>query len=148
MRRNEGTVGHDFPALVLALLVAPAVASAEEKTPYDPAAAALGAVTYRANCARCHGETGQGDGPLAAQLATLPLDLTRLAGRNGDKYPFDKVYRIIDGRSPVKGHGGGDMPVWGDVFLEAREGYDREKVREKITQLVHFVASLQRDGRK
>ncbi len=36
--------------------------------PNDAATSALGARLYRVNCAVCHGETGQGDGPLANQL--------------------------------------------------------------------------------
>ena len=108
----------------------------------DPAAPA-GAVTYRTHCATCHGATGQGDGPLAPRLRVAPPDLTKLSRKNGGKYPFDKVYRIVDGRDPVSGHGGGDMPVWGDTFLDSRDGYSPEKVKEKITHLVQYLATIQ-----
>ncbi len=106
-------------------------------------AAESGAGIYRTHCATCHGPTGKGDGPMAPRLRIAPPDLTLLARRNGGKYSFDKVYRIIDGRSPVPGHGGGEMPIWGDAFLEAREGYSEEKVKERITQVVHYLASIQ-----
>jgi mono/diheme cytochrome c family protein len=110
---------------------------------YDVKAAETGAGIYRTHCATCHGTVGKGDGPMAPQLRIAPPDLTLLARRNGGKFSFEKVYRIIDGRDPVPGHGGGDMPVWGDAFLEAREGYSEEKVKERITQVVHYVASIQ-----
>lgn len=35
-----------------------------------------GEVLYQANCATCHGEGGQGDGPEAVSLATTPTDFT------------------------------------------------------------------------
>ncbi len=37
---------------------------------------ALGESLYAENCARCHGDTGQGDGPDAAGLSTDPKDFT------------------------------------------------------------------------
>ena len=43
---------------------------------------------------------------------------TRLAQRNKGRFDAEKVQRIIDGRDPVKGHGGPDMPVWGDAFKQ------------------------------
>ena len=40
------------------------------------AVVAQGAELYQANCARCHGETGKGDGPDAASLPNPPQDFT------------------------------------------------------------------------
>lgn len=117
--------------------------SSVEKPAYDSASALLGAATYRTHCASCHGAAARGDGPVAEHLRFAPPDLTRIAHRNGDKFPFEKVAKIIDGRERVKGHGWTDMPVWGDVFLESREGYDRAKVRQKIEELVQYLASFQ-----
>jgi mono/diheme cytochrome c family protein len=114
-----------------------------EKERYDAKAAESGAGIYRTNCATCHGTTGKGDGPMSPRLRIVPPDLTTLARRNGGRFPFDRVHRIIDGRNPVPGHGGGDMPIWGDAFLEAREGYSEAKAQEKITQVVHYLASIQ-----
>jgi mono/diheme cytochrome c family protein len=133
-----------FFLLLLAggLAAAPLAAKADRERG-DAKAREGGAQIYRVHCATCHGTTGKGDGPMAPRLRILPPDLTLLARRNGGKYPFDKIHRIIDGRAPVPGHGGGEMPIWGDAFLDAREGYSEEKVRERISQVVHYLASIQ-----
>ncbi|NMG63354.1 c-type cytochrome [Azoarcus indigens] len=44
---------------------------------FDSAAIAAGAPLYAAHCAGCHGESGRGDGPLAASLPMWPPDLAR-----------------------------------------------------------------------
>ena len=102
-----------------------------------------GATVWDDNCAVCHGVSAKGDGPLAAGLRFRPSDLTRIAARDGGKFDAVKVHRIIDGRNQVKGHGGPDMPVWGDVLLTQREGYDKDKVKEQIRRVVHYLASIQ-----
>lgn len=53
------------------------------------------------------------------------------------------VHRIIDGRDPVKGHGGPDMPIWGDAFKNTSEGYSEDRVKERIEGLVEYLRSLQ-----
>lgn len=102
-----------------------------------------GSYTFRTYCTTCHGEKGKGDGPLAEHLRFVPPDLTLLAQRNGGDFPAKKVGRIIDGRDPVKGHGGPDMPVWGDAFKNTETGFDDEQVREKIESLVRYLETLQ-----
>jgi len=102
-----------------------------------------GAYTYRTSCASCHGTDGKGDGPLAENLRVRPPDLTLLARRHKGEFPADKVFRIIDGRNPVKGHGGPDMPVWGDAFKNEETGFDDARVREKIRSVVDYLRTLQ-----
>jgi hypothetical protein len=51
------------------------------------------------------------------------------------------VARIIDGRKPIAGHGGGDMPVWGDAFGRSVDGADTTP--GKIAALVGYLKSLQ-----
>jgi len=102
-----------------------------------------GSYAYRTNCASCHGADGKGEGPLAESLRFHPPDLTLLAKRNGGEYPADKVRRIVDGRKPLSGHGGPDMPIWGDAFRSAETGYDDTKVKEKIRSVVDFLRTLQ-----
>jgi hypothetical protein len=114
-----------------------------ERPEYDLTAASAGAAAFKTYCSSCHGPTGRGDGPLAESLRYAPPDLTRLAQRNRGRFSFEDVHRIVDGRNPLKGHGGPDMPVWGDAFLHSREGYDRDRVRKKIDELVHYLASIQ-----
>ncbi len=102
-----------------------------------------GSYTYRTYCATCHGEKGKGDGPLAESLRFHPPDLTRLARRNGGTFPASKVTRIVDGRDPVGGHGGPDMPVWGDAFKNAEAGFDDEQVKQKIQSVVAHLEKIQ-----
>jgi mono/diheme cytochrome c family protein len=102
-----------------------------------------GAQLFRSYCVSCHGLEGRGDGPIAANLRVAPADLTRVAKRNHGKYDSDKVRRAIDGRGPREIHGGSDMPVWGDAFKRAGEGFNEAKVKERIDALVDHIATLQ-----
>jgi len=54
--------------LALGVLFVPAAPRADDKPPYDPAAAAMGAVSYNTYCASSHGAKAEGDGPLASHL--------------------------------------------------------------------------------
>src|SRR5580765_7965825 len=110
-------------ALLAALVTGRAVAADDKAAPtHDAAAASRGALTFKTNCAVCHGRTGHGDGPLSASLRIAPADLTHISKRNRGQFPFDKMTKIVDGRVRVEGHGDSDMPVWGDAFLTSRDG--------------------------
>src|SRR5262245_8615749 len=135
MQRPIRTGGRAL-AWVAPVLVLAAGASAQKK-PVELSPQERGAITYRTHCAVCHGKGGAGDGPLADQLRFAPADLTRLARRNKGRFDSEQVQRVIDGRFPIKGHGGGEMPVWGDVFLEPRDGYSRDGVRKKKIGRAH-----------
>lgn len=50
-------------------------------------------------CATCHGASGKGDGPQAAQFASPPADLTQIAARNGGVFPRADVIAKIHGYS-------------------------------------------------
>lgn len=102
-----------------------------------------GSYLYKTYCATCHGKEAKGDGPLASSLRFAPSDLTLIAKRNGGAFPSEQVYRIVDGRKPVKGHGGPDMPIWGDAFKGSVDGFTEEKVKGKIDALVDFLKSIQ-----
>jgi mono/diheme cytochrome c family protein len=106
-----------------------------------------GGHTFKTYCASCHGKEAKGDGPLADSLRFRPPDLTLLAKRNGGSYPAETIYRTIEGRKPVKGHGGSEMPVWGDAFKNVESGFSEEKVKEKIDGLVEFLKSIQAPAR-
>ncbi len=54
-------------------LLAPLLLGAPARAQQNP-----GAEAYRVACAQCHGERGQGDGPLRAFLTVAPSDLTLL----------------------------------------------------------------------
>lgn len=78
----------------------------------------------------------------AGSLRSKPVDLTLIAINNGGVFSRPDVGRIIDGRDPLKGPGGKDMPLWGDVFANSADG--PEAVKQKIESLVSFIESLQR----
>jgi mono/diheme cytochrome c family protein len=139
---------HSRRALLVTFAALAAAASADQAPPKlpepQPAKQPIsGSYSYRTYCASCHGLDAKGDGPLAESLRFRPADLTLIAKRNGGEFPAEKVQRIVDGRSPVKGHGGPEMPVWGDAFRNAETGYDDAQVREKIRGVVDYLKSLQ-----
>ena len=69
---------------------------------------------FAANCAQCHGPTGQGDGPWASSFSPKPTDLTKLT-RDG-VFPRARVLSVIDGYDRT-GLPGKDMPEFG-LLLE------------------------------
>jgi mono/diheme cytochrome c family protein len=118
-----------------------------------PAAAAdeiaEGEKQYLASCAVCHGETGRGDGPAAADLAAPLPDLSLLARLNGGEFPYWKVFITIDGRYLIPGHDQREMPVWARDYLAIdapklgpRGG--EAAVGERLHALAAYVESLQR----
>jgi mono/diheme cytochrome c family protein len=98
---------------------------------------------FRTYCGSCHGKEAKGDGPLAESLRFRPPDLTLIAKRNKGEFDADKVHRMIDGREPVKGHGGPDMPVWGDAFKRSEGGYSEQAVKGRIDAIVAHLKSIQ-----
>jgi len=98
---------------------------------------------FRTYCANCHGPEGRGDGRIADLLRVRPADLTLLASHNNGKFDPDLVFKIIDGRKTVKGHGGADMPIWGDAFKSSQRNYDEASVKLKIESLVEYLESIQ-----
>ena len=107
-----------------------------------------GAETYRSHCASCHGADGKGDGPRAANLGFHPADLTLITSRHGGSYPSEEIYRIVEGRRPLRGHGAPDMPIWGDAFRKPETGYDEAAVKEKIRSVVDYIRTLQVPAKK
>ena len=98
-------------------------------------------------CAACHGETGAGDGPVAASFVKVVPDLTGLSERAGGEFPGVYVAEIVDGRSPVLAHGTRRMPVWGLEFW-FEEGGDitaEERARMMISRLIDFLETIQRN---
>jgi mono/diheme cytochrome c family protein len=115
-----------------------------QKPPSPPVQPSFsGSDLFKTYCAVCHGKSARGDGPLAASLKRPPPDLTRFAARNGGVFPAALVAQIIDGRQRVAGHGGPDMPVWGDAFMASRLGSSEESVQAMIKALVEHLESIQ-----
>jgi len=77
----------------------------------------VGKTEYQSGCAACHGIDAKGNGPVSKELKTPPTDLTVLAKNNNGVFPYDMVYRVIDGRnSTIGSHGTREMPIWGYRF--------------------------------
>jgi mono/diheme cytochrome c family protein len=110
-----------------------------------PALAAedTGARLYFNHCAACHGEDGEGTGPVAASMRVTMPNLRTLAQRNGGVFPGDTISAYIDGRNSKAAHGDRLMPVWGDVFRGPEQGTAKRTVRRRIDALVDFIWTLQ-----
>ena len=105
-----------------------------------------GEETFHRFCASCHGEGGEGDGPVAEGIPVYVPDLTTLRRRHGDKFPENTLRRIIDGRDVVIYHGTRYMPVWGYEFW-VEEGADAEaaeRVEIIIRNLMDYIESIQK----
>jgi mono/diheme cytochrome c family protein len=114
-------------------------------SPRNLASASLtGAQLFRTHCASCHGETGQGTGPLSTQLARPVPDVTTYTARNGGVFPGERLRQIIAGRGPAA-HGDRTMPVWGDVFKRQASASDTDD-EARIDALVAFLQSIQQRG--
>ena len=108
----------------------------------------IGAESFATLCVVCHGATGVGDGEFADTLAVKPTDLTTLAAKNHGEFPYLRVFRTLDGRAAVRGHGV-MMPVWGDVFKadigESAGPFGAELlIRARIGALVDYIETLQK----
>jgi mono/diheme cytochrome c family protein len=106
------------------------------------ASAQTGEADYRHYCASCHGLGGKGRG---TWNGTQVPDLTQLRRKNGGKFPFEDVYRVVDGRSKLPWHQRRpDMPYWGQVFQEEeKEPGAKAKVEARIAAIVDYIRSLQ-----
>lgn len=105
--------------------------------------ATTGDYLFRTYCAVCHGTSARGDGPLADSMRRRPANLTQIARRNKGVFPTEEVLKMVDGRQPINGHGGPDMPVWGDVFARSVDGGDPAIVQARIKALVAYLEGIQ-----
>ena len=92
----------------LALVVTGAAAAQDA----DPE---VGQHLFMTYCWQCHGDAATGNGPMAEVLSITTPDLTRLSARNDGVFPMELVARHIDGRAPLRAHGG-EMPIFGPFF--------------------------------
>lgn len=112
----------------------------------DEAPDLSGPELYQHFCASCHGPKARGNGPVARTLKAKVPDLTRIAARNGGRFPTAQVRETIDGSALRDAHGTRDMPVWGWQFyaIEGEDPVRRARAAEFIDRLVTYVASIQR----
>jgi mono/diheme cytochrome c family protein len=94
--------------------------------PSSTAVIAAGNALYRANCAACHGDLGEGDGPAAAGMSPPPANLRWSMARPvaGDGY---LMWTISEGGGQL----GTAMPAFKDALTET----DRWK-------LIRFLRTL------
>lgn len=130
-----------LPALLLLSAPAAVLGQEGESRVSETALVAKGRVSYTLFCKSCHGEWGKGDGSAAEFLKVPPADLTAISARNDGEFPFDKIYKTIDGRE-VRAHGS-DMPVWGEAFKQTEETDDEVVIKEKVVELVYYLKSIQ-----
>jgi mono/diheme cytochrome c family protein len=102
-----------------------------------------GSTLYATYCASCHGPAARGDGPLADVMRRRPPNLTEILKRNNGVFPKETIFRVIDGRQPVRGHGGPDMPVWGDAFKRAVDVGSEDAVKNRIQAIVDYLETIQ-----
>jgi len=104
-----------------------------------------GAILFARYCAACHGQLGEGDGPVASVMLITVPNLRTLSARSNGSFPRDAVMQYIDGRNLPAAHGDRLMPVWGDAF--AKTAVDSESgesvARTRITAITEFVERLQ-----
>jgi len=103
---------------------------------------AEGKKLYAENCAACHGETGRGDGVMAASLQkAAPSDMPGMSGHDTVK-PIDFTDAknmlgasdaILEGKI-IRGGMGTGMPYWGPIFTT-----------EQIQALVDYLWTFQFD---
>jgi mono/diheme cytochrome c family protein len=129
-------------ALIAALMIPANARAADDEIP--SALVEDGHRTYLNLCASCHGDTGKGDGPLASELVTKPIDLTQIARKNDGKFPFWHVYQTINGRRIPRAHGKPEMPVWGrgpEMFYGGIA--PGEATREWMLAVTFYLQSIQ-----
>ncbi len=105
-----------------------------------------GELEYQQYCAVCHGVDAKGYGTMRKFLTIEPSDLTQESKKNGGKFPFWQIYRVIDGREEVRGHGTREMPVWGSRFRSQAGSDDtgsRSQVAGRILGLVFYLQHIQ-----
>jgi len=129
--------------LLCMLALAPvAEAFAEEISQYD------GKQLYSRFCASCHGDKGEGNGPVAPFFKLTPPDLTLLAKRRGGEFPTEDVRGIIDGRNYKGPHGTRNMPIWGMElrFADTGNSDNQQPVETLIERLVQYLRSIQKSS--
>lgn len=126
-------------ACIVVLIV---LSSAISALAQDPT---LGATMYMQYCASCHGERGNGSGPVAPVLVVKPSDLRTITTRHNGEFPRELLGRVIAGDEVIAAHGSRVMPIWGERLQEDVLGtVDKTAVaRGRIGFLVEYLETLQ-----
>lgn len=127
---------------ILMLLALPGLAACVDIKP----ARNTGAEDYAAYCSACHGETGKGDGPAAADQSVRPADLTTLSAKNKGAFPTTRVMAQIWGYAGAKGRG--VMPDFGPLLQGEMVPYDGgdgilSPTPIRLVELAEYLKTLQ-----
>jgi mono/diheme cytochrome c family protein len=90
----------------------------------DAASISTGKELWSKHCQSCHGKTGKGDGPKAAQLKTVPDDMTKADVQKQTDGAF--FYKTSEGRS--------DMPSFKKKIPD----------QEDIWAIINYVRTLKK----
>jgi len=85
-------------------------------------------MTYQVYCSRCHGDTGQGDGPDGATLSPKPRNFSDCSVMS--KIPDATIVKAIKNGGAAVGLSR-DMPAWGEALSD-----------KKIDALATFVRTF------
>jgi len=79
----------------------PNMGAPENPVPPDDVSIERGHTLFRINCIMCHGETGEGNGPIAALIANKPANLTSIITQSKtDGALFMTITNGVEGRMP------------------------------------------------
>ena len=124
--------------LLILILGAMTVVAQDPASDPDIGQTTIGKKLYHGYCSSCHGNGGQGDGALAELLTITPKDLTKF--EKDGKFPFDEVVTAIDGSEQDSET---EMPAFGEIFMKAEDGANKDIVMSKITALTNYIWSIQ-----
>jgi mono/diheme cytochrome c family protein len=80
----------------------PNMGAPENPVPADATSVARGAELFMINCAMCHGETGEGNGPIANHIQNKPANLTSdTVQSKSDGALFLTITNGVTGRMPA-----------------------------------------------
>jgi mono/diheme cytochrome c family protein len=83
-------------------IVIPGMGAPENPVKADDASIARGAELYNINCKMCHGQTAEGNGPIAAFLANKPANLTSpVVQSKSDGSLFLTITNGVAGKMPA-----------------------------------------------
>jgi mono/diheme cytochrome c family protein len=102
----------------------PQAATIQNPVPPTAASIAAGRTLYRKQCARCHGDTGQGDGAMGDELNPRPSNLTETDWKHGST--DGEIFAVI--RDGVKSTG--------------MRPFGRKMTIHQLWDVVNYVRSL------
>jgi hypothetical protein len=143
---GEGDMTANRLIFYVAILVVSLISTTTWTLAQETEVIAGGELEYQNHCAICHGVDSKGRGIMAKFLTISPSDLTQIAKKNAGRFSFWQVYRVIDGREEIRGHGTREMPIWGARFQAEARGSDpgsRSQVSGRILSLVFYLQHIQ-----